>query len=99
MANEGIKAKIESVLRAHPSQNMGMGQIMHLGDINKTMAADVASALNKLMAKGQVKAVRGPSPSPSGPRFVRLYMWVVKAPPRPPRVESVSSVPRRVFNF
>ena len=59
-----------------------MGQIMVRGEIVKTLAGDVSSALHKLRAAGKVATSRGPSTSPNGPRYVNRYRWVRRAPQR-----------------
>jgi hypothetical protein len=57
---------------------MTMGELMGKAGIPKTAANDVSAALYKLRGAGLVRAVRGPSTSPLGPRFVKTYLWVVK---------------------
>jgi DNA-binding IscR family transcriptional regulator len=88
MGNEpGIKAKVRAVLESAEAP-LSMGQIMATGDIAKTSAADVSSALHKLRGAGLVKTTRGPSSSPRGPKFVKLYAWLKKP--------TVAAVVRRV---
>lgn len=94
----GIKQRVYDLLASDPSLVLTMGQIMERAGIVKTSAGDVSSALHKLRGSGVVKAVRGPSTSPRGPKFVRLYQLApVKA--TVVRKEVAVGVVRRVFNF
>lgn len=87
-AEVGIKKRVQQALEASQGRLLTMGQIMALADIPKTAASDVSSALYKLRNDGLVRAVRGPSTSVKGPRFVRMYQIVVRAA----RVEPVQTV-------
>lgn len=83
MANDqpGIKRRVQDVLAA-TTVPQTMGALMLAANIPKTAAGEVSSALYKLRGQGLVKAIRGPSTSTKGPRFVRMYVWVVKAAPK-----------------
>lgn len=77
--DHGIKKRVELALMAAMAEPpMSMGDIMRKASIPKTNASDVSSALHKLRGDGLIKAVRGPSSSAKGPKFVRLYQWVVR---------------------
>jgi hypothetical protein len=60
-----------------------MGEVMDKAGISKTSASEVSSALYKLRNQGLVRTVRGEATSKNGPRFVRRYLWAVKAVAKP----------------
>lgn len=84
MTQPGIKMRVQMTLQATQSA-LTMGQIIDAAGIPKTSASEVSAALYKLRGAGQIKAMRGPSTSLKGPRFVRMYQWITRAAPKAPK--------------
>lgn len=78
-ADQGLKRKVAQVLQGQ-ERAMTMGELMLAADVSKAFAADVSSALDKLVRQGLVEFKRGPATARSGPRLVRRFIWVVAGP-------------------
>jgi hypothetical protein len=71
----GVMKVVREVLQDNEALGMTLSQIMDRADIPKTRAAEVSSALGKLIKKGLIGVVEGPAVSTVGRRVVRSYAW------------------------
>lgn len=92
----GLKKRVSDALE-DAERALSMGECMLAADIDKRHAAEVSSALHKLIKQQMVKVVSGAATSQNGPRTVRKYIWVGKVAVKVETRVEVASDPLRML--
>ena len=92
----GLKKRVAYALE-DAGRSLSMGECMLAADIDKRHAAEVSSALHKLIKQEVVRVVSGPATSQNGRRTVRKYIWVGKVVARVETRLEVSADPLRML--